>query len=49
MSSIVGLFGSSMTMGLVIAAFVIGLVVMWYIRGLFGTIAFPQNMNKELK
>lgn len=37
MGSIVGLFGSSMTMGLVIVAFVIGLVVMWYIRGLFGT------------
>ena len=37
MGNIVGLFGSSMTMGLVIAAFVIGLVVMWYIRGLFGT------------
>ena len=37
MSSIIGLFGSAMNMWLIVAAFVIGLVVMWYIKGLFGT------------
>ena len=37
MSSIIELFGSSMNMWFILAAFVIGLVVMWYIKGLFGT------------